>query len=1187
MVSLVTSSSNYSTVLVDSVTNQIRYIAPKHQFQNWGPNQNPNLSLTSMMAQSNSCNVMSIANNCVGIGTINPQSLLHVVANSNLSTSSNSIIYDANGFGTGVFISGSRANNLSGLYISQYSGPPLSLPFGTTALNGDVTIQNNDGARTAIISSTTYRGIIVDGAGRVGINTGSMSNAFNVNGTAAFGTYANTATTVSGLYNVAIGGNLGINTASPGYPLHVEGSAYISNTLFASNMSILGALNLINAYTLDTSNVVINNQTGIGPGLTVRQTTQGGNGTIADFIDNDSPTVPVMRISDGGNIGIGTGVPGQKLHIYGTGATATPSAVLIDNTQETTPGGNPAQFLQFRNIVTGTPQDYFGIGAVYNGSKKLFISASGTAQVNPLISDAKLTIQQDGNVGIGNTSPTVALDVTGTIKASSSFSGPATNLTSIPSGQLTTTADLPYGALQTVSGLPVGAQGSSSSIPIVTVNTKGIVTALSTASVVQSQWTGTSPNPIYYTSNVGINTTIPTSFPLDVNGQTRIQHNAAQSIILRNTLNTNNSSELYFDSTVINANCTASIGIGTDTGVSQRGAYWRVNGTDRINILPSNGNVGIGSTGPAYRLDVAGTGNYQNTLSVNLATTTTDASVGQLYLFNPTNAANNNCSALIRVAGGTAGTPFLGFDVSGVSGWSIGQLNAGSAAANSLVIRNTNNFTSTNVFTFATTGTFTATTFSGSGASLTSIPAASLTGTNTLPVTTLPLSGVTTGSYGSASAVPVITVDTYGRITSASTVNNMSSQWTTSNASIFITGSNVAIGTNSTPLFPLDVTGQIRGQFNAAQGLILRNTLNTNNSTEVYFDSTAINANCTASIGIGTDTGASQRGAYWRVNGADRMNIMTGGNIGIGTTNPSTLLHLFSTSSSGTTATITNTINTSVGATVQLINDLGSGSAANIQKLGSTFATNPNSLLITNTGTNGHVILSATGLISLIPGAGSFAALQTLANGVVSIGSVTLSSGTSTNKVFTIYDLGTADTPATATNFYGMGFNANTMRYQVPNASTSFNIWYGGATAMMQLNNGNLTLTGDVTAFGTISDKRFKENIRPMKDVKEIILGLHPVSYNWRKDLYNKEHAGEEDIGFIAQDVKEVCPLVVGEFKLPGEDETYYKVKYEKIVPYLVKTVQDLIKENEELRKDMKDLQAKVKFMQTGGPMMY
>jgi hypothetical protein len=65
-------SSNYATVIVDSATSQLRYIAPIHQFQNWGPNQNPSIPLNKMMSQSNSCNVMTITNNNIGIGTTTP-----------------------------------------------------------------------------------------------------------------------------------------------------------------------------------------------------------------------------------------------------------------------------------------------------------------------------------------------------------------------------------------------------------------------------------------------------------------------------------------------------------------------------------------------------------------------------------------------------------------------------------------------------------------------------------------------------------------------------------------------------------------------------------------------------------------------------------------------------------------------------------------------------------------------------------------------------------------------------------------------------------------------------------------------------------------------------------------------------------------------------------------------------------
>ena len=79
-------------------------------------------------------------------------------------------------------------------------------------------------------------------------------------------------------------------------------------------------------------------------------------------------------------------------------------------------------------------------------------------------------------------------------------------------------------------------------------------------------------------------------------------------------------------------------------------------------------------------------------------------------------------------------------------------------------------------------GIATATTFSGSGASLTSLPAEELTGTiegGRFP-TTLPavsgesltnLTGASSGTYGSSSLIPMITVDSNGRITGIATTS--------------------------------------------------------------------------------------------------------------------------------------------------------------------------------------------------------------------------------------------------------------------------------------------------------------------------------------------------------------------------------------------------------------------------------
>jgi len=66
--------------------------------------------------------------------------------------------------------------------------------------------------------------------------------------------------------------------------------------------------------------------------------------------------------------------------------------------------------------------------------------------------------------------------------------------------------------------------------------------------------------------------------------------------------------------------------------------------------------------------------------------------------------------------------------------------------------------------------TSTANSFIGSGASLTSLNASSIT-TGTLDSARLSTSGVTANTYGSASQVPVLVIDQYGRVTSAANVN--------------------------------------------------------------------------------------------------------------------------------------------------------------------------------------------------------------------------------------------------------------------------------------------------------------------------------------------------------------------------------------------------------------------------------
>ena len=111
----------------------------------------------------------------------------------------------------------------------------------------------------------------------------------------------------------------------------------------------------------------------------------------------------------------------------------------------------------------------------------------------------------------------------------------------------------------------------------------------------------------------------------------------------------------------------------------------------------------------------------------------------------------------------------------------------------------------------------------------------------------------------------------------------------------------------------------------------------------------------------------------------------------------------------------------------------------------------------------------------------------------------------------------------------------------------------GGNTAV----DGCITATADIIAFSS-SDKRYKNNLNKICNTKEIINGLTGYSFEWNKT------SGREgnDLGVIAQDVKEVLPEIVQERK-----DGYLAVDYPKLIPVLIEEVKRLGKEVEELKR--------------------
>ena len=107
---------------------------------------------------------------------------------------------------------------------------------------------------------------------------------------------------------------------------------------------------------------------------------------------------------------------------------------------------------------------------------------------------------------------------------------------------------------------------------------------------------------------------------------------------------------------------------------------------------------------------------------------------------------------------------------------------------------------------------------------------------------------------------------------------------------------------------------------------------------------------------------------------------------------------------------------------------------------------------------------------------------------------------------------------------------------------------------------GNAKVVGVVTAenFDSLSDRRYKENIRPIENALDKVADLNGIHFDYK-------NSGNKSMGLIAQDVQKVFPECVS-----GKDPI--SVNYNGIIGALVEAVKELKDQNEQLRKDIDDL---------------
>jgi trimeric autotransporter adhesin len=162
----------------------------------------------------------------------------------------------------------------------------------------------------------------------------------------------------------------------------------------------------------------------------------------------------------------------------------------------------------------------------------------------------------------------------------------------------------------------------------------------------------------------------------------------------------------------------------------------------------------------------------------------------------------------------------------------------------------------------------------------------------------------------------------------------------------------------------------------------------------------------------------------------------------------------------------------------------------------------------------------------------------------------------------------------------GIGYSANSAGSDFDNST---GVGYNAdntASNSVKLGNTSVTSIGGQVGWTTLSDARFKKNIRN-DEVKglEFITGLKPVTYNYdvrARETWMEKNYGEKDetdwegkydieqlrfSGFIAQDVEALSNALGYEFSgvdAPKNDKDIYGLRYADFVVPIVKSVQEL-----------------------------